>query len=114
MIPDDELAAMRERCAGHDVTHPTSLKQMILRCLDEIDRLKAELAAHELRWTEAKPTTVGWYWWRTKGFEDRPVRVFVGYDGHLREQHYGAGDLQRISLTGQWSDKPIPLPKERP
>ena len=133
MIPDDELQAMRKR---YSMPAPAWNELWFIRdgrqMLDEIDRLNAELAevqrlravddafhrltiqqrdtawaelaATEIRWTDAlrqlKP--------RHPINIDRPQVSVADYcDG------FDAGVQAAIeALKGQWSDKPIRLPRE--
>ena len=74
------------------------------------------LATKEIRWTDAKPTTPGW-WWRRVGEGHEASCAFVGTGwepGELLVQLHRHNGLWKIeSLGGQWSDKPIPMPEER-
>jgi len=52
-----------------------------------------------MKWTDVKPSTPGWYWWRNHALDEACiVKVYEGYA------------LPKIG--GQWSDAPIPEPEE--
>lgn len=65
----------------------------------------------QLTWTDAKPTTEGWYWWRQRP-ETAELIVYV-YDasGGLHVQ-FPDDEIQRLEdVNGQWAG-PIAQPEE--
>lgn len=73
-----------------------------------------------MKWTKAKPTTPGIYWFRRAGRKERTPEVAKVYrlDGNLYF-HTGTwngiafadhNSMEHTSPDHRWSDEPIPLP----
>jgi hypothetical protein len=63
-----------------------------------------------MKWTPAKPTLPGWYWWRTNTVITRRwvLQGIIHIDGDGYCRHEG----EYVSkLDGQWAG-PIPSPEE--
>lgn len=80
----------------------------------KIEQLRAELAAKEIRWTDAKPTTEGWWHYRSGGNHDDDYCIL--FCKEMNEEivvHFLGGIWCAADMRGQWSDKPISQPEER-
>lgn len=88
----------------------------IVRLQAEIAELRARLAEHDCEWTDTPPTSEGLYLWRVdydaEWLDPDCVRV-VRENGVLC--CYLFSDYRRIEdmKYGQWSSKPIVMPRER-
>ena len=60
-----------------------------------------------MTWTQTPPTEPDWYWWRPR--KDAPFSPVL-FNGE-QFQFGGQGPWFKMR-GGQWSDTPIPLPRE--
>ena len=69
-----------------------------------------------MRWTNKKPTTPGWYWYRDSPVHQATVEKVFEY--WLSPPHGGRFVLSTTSqlmvklMNGQWSSEPIAPPEE--
>ncbi len=67
-----------------------------------------------MTWTHEKPTTPGWYWWRSCVEDNLPVVLCVIDDGN-EEGHLEADGRPVEEITaegGHWSSEPVRQPEE--
>lgn len=78
-----------------------------------IDELRKQLATLTLTWTTEPPTKSGWYWWRDEAHTIVLVcYVEIGSVDSCVSFAYGERYRLLSAMRGQWSDKPIPTPRE--
>ena len=66
-----------------------------------------------MHWTNEKPTSPGWYWWREHR-DSAPVVVYVYRGSAGLFVHLDTGELRKLendSIHGQWAG-PISEPME--
>ena len=68
-----------------------------------------------MKWTDVKPRTENWYWWRDKSnatfWFQRIYLVYEMSDGRF-EVDEGERFVNVDDKPGQWSDAPIAEPEE--
>lgn len=82
-------------------------KDRVLRAAEAIER---EMAPE---YTNEKPTTPGWYWWRKKGGKaEKPVELRKNDAGQLVFNFSSYEVFEYEAISGQFAG-PIPEPKEQ-
>lgn len=70
-----------------------------------------------MNWTTKKPDRPGWWWWRNHEKEVSAVEVFASPDNENKPALFfiegGWCIRPEDTISGQWSDRPIPEPGEK-
>lgn len=115
MTPDDQARAL-EKAMRDDCTILDDLPDkgwVSVRVESLVERIASALRATRPTWTDARPTTPGWYWWRLElGCNPVPMHIMICNDGSLAELTANGPLLAGCHFGGQWAK--IEMPEDKP